>query len=154
MRLDLGALNLKSGAFSARRLESLRGPLAPARMAALAAGLRACAAAEAGASDGELGALRTVFGALGLGASAAGVATVAGGLVTRTPSLGVRSRTWAWILAVAAVGQVVVMERALITRDFTVAFVAEHGSHRTPALFNVATLWSALEGSILLWLPS
>ncbi|GIT46960.1 MAG: hypothetical protein Ct9H300mP12_15450 [Acidimicrobiales bacterium] len=31
------------------------------------------------------------------------------------------------------------------------AFVAEHGSHRTPALFNVATLWSALEGSILLW---
>ncbi|MCH2423476.1 MAG: cytochrome c biogenesis protein CcsA [Acidimicrobiales bacterium] len=95
--------------------------------------------------------LGTVFVALGLVASAAGVATVAGGLATRTPSLVVRSRTWAWILAVAAVGQVVVMERALITRDFTVAFVAEHGSHRTPALFNVATLWSALEGSILLW---
>ena len=55
------------------------------------------------------------------------------------------------VLAVAAVGQVAVMERALITRDFTVAYVAQHGSHRTPALFNVATLWSALEGSILLW---
>ena len=95
--------------------------------------------------------LGTVFVALGLVASAAGVVTVAGGLATRTPSLLVRSRTWAWMLAVAAVGQVVVMERALITRDFTVAFVAEHGSHRTPALFNVATLWSALEGSILLW---
>ena len=80
-----------------------------------------------------------------------GTVTVAGGLATRTPSLVVRSRTWAWMLAVAAVGQVAVMERALITRDFTVAFVAEHGSHRTPALFNVATLWSALEGSILLW---
>jgi len=95
--------------------------------------------------------LGTVFVALGLVASAAGVVTVAGGLATRTPSLVVRSRTWAWMLAVAAVGQVAVMERALITRDFTVAFVAEHGSHRTPALFNVATLWSALEGSILLW---
>ena len=95
--------------------------------------------------------LGTVFVALGLVASAAGVVTVAGGLATRTPSLVVRSRTWVWMLAVAAVGQVTVMERALITRDFTVAFVAEHGSHRTPALFNVATLWSALEGSILLW---
>ncbi|HEX7097320.1 MAG TPA: cytochrome c-type biogenesis CcmF C-terminal domain-containing protein, partial [Acidimicrobiales bacterium] len=37
------------------------------------------------------------------------------------------------------------------TRDFTVAFVANNGSTRTPALFNFATLWSALEGSILLW---
>ncbi len=45
----------------------------------------------------------------------------------------------------------VVMERALITRDFTVLFVAENGSSRTPALYNFATLWSALEGSILLW---
>ena len=51
----------------------------------------------------------------------------------------------------AALGAVLVMERALITRDFTVAFVAQNGSSRTPPLFNVATLWSALEGSILLW---
>ena len=43
------------------------------------------------------------------------------------------------------------MERALITRDFSMEYVAEHGSSRTPALFNFATLWSALEGSILLW---
>ena len=95
--------------------------------------------------------LGTAFVALGLVASVAGVATVAWGLATRSPWLLLKSRTWVWLLAVAAVGQVVVMERALITRDFTVAFVAEHGSHRTPALFNVATLWSALEGSILLW---
>ena len=43
------------------------------------------------------------------------------------------------------------MERALITRDFDVQYVAEVGSHRTPALYNVAALWSSLEGSILLW---
>src|SRR5262245_13131878 len=43
------------------------------------------------------------------------------------------------------------MERALITRDFSIQYVAENGSHKTPALYNVATLWAALEGSILLW---
>src|SRR5690606_10959860 len=48
---------------------------------------------------------------------------------------------------------VVAMERALITRDFSVQFVHDNGSSRTPPLFNVATLWSALAGSILLWAP-
>ncbi|MEE3353999.1 MAG: cytochrome c-type biogenesis CcmF C-terminal domain-containing protein [Actinomycetota bacterium] len=95
--------------------------------------------------------LGTGFVALGLVAALAGVATTGRALATGHLRLVVRSKTWVWLLAVAAIGQVVVMERALITRDFTVAFVAEHGSHRTPALFNVATLWSALEGSILLW---
>ena len=47
---------------------------------------------------------------------------------------------------------VVVMERALITRDFSLAYVQQVGSRDTPALFNVTALWSALEGSILLWL--
>src|SRR3546814_12998508 len=42
------------------------------------------------------------------------------------------------------------MQRALITRDFSVSFVHDNGSSRTPALFNIATMWSALEGSILL----
>ena len=95
--------------------------------------------------------LGTAFVALGLSASVAGLLSVAWGLATRNPVFVVRSRAWVALVAIAAVGQVAVMERALITRDFTVAFVAEHGSHRTPALFNVATLWSALEGSILLW---
>ena len=95
--------------------------------------------------------LGTAFVALGLSASVAGLLSVAWGLATRNPVFVVRSRAWVALMAIAAVGQVAVMERALITRDFTVAFVAEHGSHRTPALFNVATLWSALEGSILLW---
>ena len=52
---------------------------------------------------------------------------------------------------VGAVLAVAAMERALITRDFTVQYVADNGSSRTPALYNVATLWAALEGSILLW---
>jgi cytochrome c-type biogenesis protein CcmF len=52
---------------------------------------------------------------------------------------------------VGAVVAVIAMERALITRDFSLQYVAENGSTRTPALYNVATLWAALEGSILLW---
>ncbi len=95
--------------------------------------------------------LGTGFVALGLVASTMGVLSISYGLLTRNHRLVALSRTFVIMLAVAAVGQFAVMERALITRDFTVAFVAEHGSHRTPALFNVATLWSALEGSILLW---
>ncbi|HAQ23318.1 MAG TPA: cytochrome C biogenesis protein CcmF [Acidimicrobiaceae bacterium] len=95
--------------------------------------------------------LGTGFVALGLVAAVAGLVSTGWGLASGRFRLIARSTTWVWLLAVAAVGQVVVMERALITRDFTVAYVAEHGSHRTPALFNVATLWSALEGSILLW---
>jgi|TARA_B100001971_G_scaffold48366_1_gene43741 cytochrome c-type biogenesis protein CcmF len=95
--------------------------------------------------------LGTGFVALGLVASVMGTLSIAYGLLTRNQRPVVLSQNFVVVLAVAAVGQFAVMERALITRDFTVAFVAEHGSHQTPALFNVATLWSALEGSILLW---
>ena len=45
----------------------------------------------------------------------------------------------------------VMLERALINRDFSVRFVAEYGSSRTSAFFNFTALWSGLEGSILLW---
>jgi cytochrome c-type biogenesis protein CcmF len=51
----------------------------------------------------------------------------------------------------AAIAAFVVMERALITRDFGLSYVQHVGSTSTPALFNVTALWSALEGSILLW---
>ena len=91
------------------------------------------------------------FVALGLTVSLLGVLNTVRGLATRSAVHLARPRWYVAAVAVAAVGQFAVMERALITRDFTMAFVAQHGSHRTPALFNVATLWSVLEGSILLW---
>jgi cytochrome c-type biogenesis protein CcmF len=43
------------------------------------------------------------------------------------------------------------MERALITHDFSVSYVAQVGSRATPLFYTVISLWSALEGSILLW---
>jgi cytochrome c-type biogenesis protein CcmF len=43
------------------------------------------------------------------------------------------------------------MEYAMITRDFSLAYVQKVGSWSTPALYNFAAVWSALEGSILMW---
>ncbi|TDI36066.1 MAG: heme lyase CcmF/NrfE family subunit, partial [Acidobacteria bacterium] len=50
--------------------------------------------------------------------------------------------------SVAAMGA---MEIALLTDDFSLAYVANHHASTTPFPFNVATAWAALEGSILLW---
>ena len=57
----------------------------------------------------------------------------------------------AWLVLVGALVSFVALERALITRDFTVKYVFDNGSYRTPALYNFATAWASLEGSILLW---
>jgi len=51
-----------------------------------------------------------------------------------------------------AIGAFAVMEWAMITRDFSLAYVQKVGSRSTPALYNFAAVWSALEGSILMWL--
>lgn len=87
----------------------------------------------------------------GLGASVLGAITLAVGLAKHRPKLLVLGRSYALLAFVGALLAFAVMERALITRDFTVAYVASNGSSKTAPLFNVATLWSALEGSILLW---
>ena len=44
-----------------------------------------------------------------------------------------------------------VMEWAMVTRDFSLLYVQKVGSSATPALYNFAAVWSALEGSILMW---
>ena len=51
----------------------------------------------------------------------------------------------------AAFAAFVFMEYALITRDFSLAYVQKVGSRSTPALYNFTAAWSALEGSILMW---
>ena len=89
--------------------------------------------------------------AAGLGAALLGIVVTALGLAGRHRRWGRDARWLTFTMAAAALAAFIVMERALITRDFTVKFVAENGSSTTPAIFNVATLWSALEGSILLW---
>jgi cytochrome c-type biogenesis protein CcmF len=67
----------------------------------------------------------------------------------RTIAQGTR---FAFVILGAAVLAFGVMERALITRDFTLAYVQKVGARSTPALYNVTAIWTSLEGSILLWL--
>ena len=88
---------------------------------------------------------------LGLAAASLGVATLAYALWQRRPNLMPIGRTYAFCTLAGAVVAVFAMERALITRDFSVDYVGKVGSRNTPALFNVAAMWSSLEGSILLW---
>ncbi|MFN0027675.1 MAG: heme lyase CcmF/NrfE family subunit [Acidimicrobiales bacterium] len=84
-------------------------------------------------------------------AACSGVVVLAYGLIRR------RSRTaslmvpYATMVLIGAVVAFAAMERAFIQRDFTVRFVAENGSHRTPTLFEITAVWSGLQGSILLW---
>jgi cytochrome c-type biogenesis protein CcmF len=44
-----------------------------------------------------------------------------------------------------------VMERALLTHDFSVSYVAHVGSRQVPVWVTIVSLWSSLEGSILFW---
>jgi cytochrome c-type biogenesis protein CcmF len=61
------------------------------------------------------------------------------------------SRPWAFAVLGGAVLATIAMERALLTNDFSLVFVAENHSRATPLLFTISTLWAALEGSIILW---
>ncbi|MET0144474.1 MAG: heme lyase CcmF/NrfE family subunit [Ilumatobacteraceae bacterium] len=61
------------------------------------------------------------------------------------------SPRYTWLCVAGAALAIVMMQRALITRDYSLAYVQEVGSSTTPPLYNVAAMWSALEGSILLW---
>lgn len=87
------------------------------------------------------GMLATVFGAI----SAAAAARSGNARLART------ALRYAAVVVASAVGAFVMMERALITRDFSLLYVQKQGSRHTPRLQNFAALWSALEGSILLW---
>ncbi|MGO9582965.1 MAG: heme lyase CcmF/NrfE family subunit [Acidimicrobiales bacterium] len=96
-------------------------------------------------------ALGLVGVALGLLAAVSGVVTIGIGLATGRPSLYRHARTFAlWVLA-GTVLSTIAMERALVLHDFSIAFVAANNSRGTPLLYSVTGMWSALQGSILLW---
>jgi cytochrome c-type biogenesis protein CcmF len=88
---------------------------------------------------------------LGLVSALLGATTIVIGLVRRDGSYIRLARWYVLLVLTGSVLAVAGMQRALLTNDFTVRFVSEVGSTRTPFPFNVAAMWSALEGSILLW---
>jgi cytochrome c-type biogenesis protein CcmF len=94
---------------------------------------------------GNAGLLLMLAGSM-IGALSTGLAIVVGN------HKGIRQGpVYATMILAGAVLAVLAMLRALIQRDYTLAYIQQVGSHTTPALYNVAAMWSALEGSILLW---
>ena len=61
------------------------------------------------------------------------------------------TRRMAFAFFGAMVFAVGLMEYALLTHDFSVGYVAEVGSTTTPLAMTIVSLWSSLDGSILLW---
>lgn len=55
------------------------------------------------------------------------------------------------VFAGAMIAANLVMELALVSRDFSVKYVAQVGSRASPLYIAIVSLWSALEGSILFW---
>ncbi|HUA96430.1 MAG TPA: cytochrome c-type biogenesis CcmF C-terminal domain-containing protein, partial [Acidimicrobiales bacterium] len=89
------------------------------------------------------------------------VAALAGGVATAVSLARQRAgrradprldgRLLAPVVLVGMAVAVAAMEHALVTHDFTIAFVADNNSRATPLLYSITGLWSALAGSILLW---
>jgi cytochrome c-type biogenesis protein CcmF len=89
--------------------------------------------------------------AIGFVGAIVGAVVLAVGLVKDRPVLRASSVRFTWLVGAAALAAVGVMERALLTNDFSLQYLADHSARSTPLLYKVATMWSALEGSILLW---
>ncbi|HEX6596994.1 MAG TPA: cytochrome c biogenesis protein CcsA, partial [Acidimicrobiales bacterium] len=95
--------------------------------------------------------LGTAAVALGLASALLGVATLALGLRKGDPRLMRGGQRYVWLVLAGAVLATVAMQIALLTHDFSLRYVALNGSRSTPLLFTITGMWSALEGSILLW---
>ena len=76
---------------------------------------------------------------------------IAYGLARHRPELARTGGIYAGLVLVGAVVATVAMQRALLTHDFSIAFVAANNSRATPLLYTITGMWSALAGSILLW---
>ena len=92
----------------------------------------------------------TVATLLGLGGAVA-LAWYAGNAARSGPTATVAIRWSVVCLVVGAVTAFGALEWAILSNDFSVQFVADHSARNTPIVFKVATAWSALEGSIVLW---
>jgi len=93
---------------------------------------------------------------LGLTASVTALGVAAIGILVAVRSIrsGRFDPTLRWFavaIGCLAVAANVTMIVGLVARDFSIAYVAQVGSRSTPLLYTIASLWGALEGSILFW---
>ena len=79
-----------------------------------------------------------------------------GGAITQVVALRRHGRAhamaWSLVTLAGIVGAVAVMQYALLTHDFSIAYVAQNNATFTPLLYSITGMWSALEGSLLLWM--
>ncbi len=94
---------------------------------------------------GSLGVAIGFVGALG------GISTLGLALATRDTARQRRALMWVAVMVSGAVIATIAMEVALVRDDFSLAYVAENSTTDTPLVYKMATLWGALEGSLLLW---
>ncbi|MDE3031117.1 MAG: heme lyase CcmF/NrfE family subunit [Acidobacteriota bacterium] len=58
---------------------------------------------------------------------------------------------FAGVTLLGVIGAVAVMQYALVTHNFSLAYVAQNNATFTPLIYSITGMWSALEGSLLLW---
>ena len=88
---------------------------------------------------------------LGFLAAVVGVVVLGVGLAKGRASALRNGRIYAPFVLLGGVLAVAAMQRALITHDFSIAYVADNNARGTPLLYSITEMWSALAGSILLW---
>ncbi len=98
---------------------------------------------------GQVGVWLALAGAVA-GAVAVGV-SLARGARGRPDDARLDGRLFTPLLLGGAVLATAAMERALVTHDFTLVYVADNNARATPLIYSITGLWSALAGSILLW---
>lgn len=97
------------------------------------------------AALGNAGVFIALFGAV------AGILSIVAGTFRKNPAWVKHGYTYAWLIVGGALLATFAMQRALLTHDFSLQYVVQNNSVTTPLLFTIAGMWSALEGSILLW---
>ncbi len=88
---------------------------------------------------------------LGLGLALYGLAASAIGTRRGRPILVESARTSAYSLLAVVAAANGAMLAAILANDFSLRYVALNSSRATPTFFKVLSLWSADEGSLLLW---
>ncbi|MDQ1568835.1 MAG: cytochrome c-type biosis protein CcmF, partial [Actinomycetota bacterium] len=85
------------------------------------------------------------FGGITLGfmAAALGVVTMAVGIHRRDGRIMATGRQFVFMVLLGALLAAGVMEWALVTHDFSIAYVVRNHARATPLLYTVAALWGA-----------
>ena len=93
-----------------------------------------------------------IFGVLiGFAACVLGASGMAVGVVRQRPTITLFAMKFVPYVLTGSVVAVAAMETALLRHDFSLAYVAKNNALSTPLAYTIAGMWSALEGSILLW---